>query len=87
MNVRRKKIWLNEGHQKYCMVRLYKTKLLMQQAYEKFRPRDGGHDKVSGVHCAYVLLNYKKGKKEVLSQETGTVFLNLKECGAQTQEK
>lgn len=81
-SVRRKKIWLNEGHTKYCIVKLFKTKLLMQQAYENFKPKDEGHEKVSGVHCGYVLLKYSKGRKEVLSPETGTVFLNIKECGS-----
>lgn len=82
MKVRRKKIFLNEGHTSYCIVKLFKTKLLMQQAYEKRSPQDDGHYKVSGCHIAYTLLLVDKKKKTRISPQTGEVFLNLSECGA-----
>lgn len=80
--MRWKKIWMNEGHTKYRIVKLFKSKLLMQQAYKDFKGRDKNHYKVSGVHCGYVLLKYDRNKKETVSNETGTVFLNVGECGA-----
>ena len=77
MKVRWKKIFLNERHTKYCIVKLYNTKLLMQQAYKEFKSKDDNHYKVLGVHCPYEKFNGNK-----LSKETGTVFLNLDHCGA-----
>jgi hypothetical protein len=82
MNMRWKKIWMNEGHTKYCIVKLYKTQKLMQEAYQNFKPQDKNQDKVSGVHCGYEKFTISKNGKENLSKETGTVFLNIKCCGA-----
>ena len=79
--MRWKKIFLNEGRTRYCIVKLYRKKIEMQKAYEKQSPKDDGHDKVAGAHCGYVLLKYS-GKKEILSPETGTVFLNVGQSGA-----
>lgn len=79
---RKKRIYLNEGHTKYCIVKVYKDKLKMQQAYFEFQPGDDRHFFVAGVHCAYDTLKQDKKGKWVCGPETGTVFMCYEQCGA-----
>lgn len=81
MNVRQKRIYLNEGHTKYCVAKLYKTRELMRQAYKDYKPSDGCSE-VSGAHCPFKALIFKKKKRAILSPHTGILFLNLQDCGA-----
>lgn len=80
--MKQRKIFLNKKNNRYCVVKLYKTKKEMQDAYKKASPKDANHFKVSGVHMAYVKLYIKKKGKTILSHETGTILLNLENCGA-----
>lgn len=80
--MKKKKIFLNTDKTKYCWVKLFKTKKEMQAAYKKFKPQDGNHDEVLGVHCGYEKWIVKKGKKTICHPETGIVFLSKENCGA-----
>jgi hypothetical protein len=79
---RRKRIYLNEGRTKYCIVRVYKRKRDMQEAYKVFSPQETDPFSVAGVHCGYDLLKVGEDGKSVLGPETGTVFMNYGQCGA-----
>lgn len=76
------KIFVNRRKTKWCIVKVYSFKYDMQVAYKKFRPHDTHHFHVAGVHCGYELLRISKSKKEVMTGETGTIFLNVDQCGA-----
>jgi hypothetical protein len=79
---RSKKIWLDENHKWYCYVRLYREKIDMQNDYKKRSPNDTNHYKTLGVHNGYVLLKYAKNGGLKYINETGTVHLCIKHCGA-----
>lgn len=79
---RRKRIYLNEGHTKYCIVRLFQRKIDMQEAYKIRCPKDLDHYSVLGAHNAYNRVKINKDSSETFSNEIGTIFLNLDNCGA-----
>lgn len=79
MNYRRKKVFLTTDKSKYCVVKLFESKKLMQDAYKKFRPDDDNHDKVEGVSCHYDRVNIDTNE---CHPEVATVFLNVNSCGA-----
>lgn len=79
---RKKRIYLNEGRTKYCVVKVYKDKLKMQEAYAKYSPAAEEPFGVAGVHCGYDMLKVSKDGKAVCGPETGTVFLCYEKCGA-----
>jgi len=81
MLMKKKRIYVNTKRTRYITVKLYNNKKEMREAYKVFRPKDWGHNNVLGVHCGYVKYE-TTGKKTVMSNETGTVFLSLKNCGA-----
>lgn len=79
----RKRIFLNRNKSKYCVVHLYNFKYDMQQAYLRYcKERGQKGEPVLGASCHYEKWDTKKGGKEVFSNETGTVFLCVEECGA-----
>ena len=76
-----KRIYLTLDKKKYCVVRVYPTKIEMQEGYKKFKSGDKGHYKVLGSHCGYEKFIVEKGKPMKLSPETGTVFLSRQHLG------
>lgn len=77
------KLWVNERETKFVVVKVYKTKIEMQEAYKKFRPEDGNHFETYGCHCAYSSRTVdKKTGKSRASGNTGTIFLSYPYCGA-----
>jgi hypothetical protein len=79
---RQKKIWLDENHRKYCIAKLYKEKIDMQNDYKERSPNDQNHYKCLGVHSPYEKLKVNKNGSMALSNETGTVNLCMQHCGA-----
>lgn len=75
---RQKRIYLNEGRTKYCIVKVFKKKIDMQHAYANLRPDEKEAYGVDGVHCAYDKLVGGR----TLSPETGTVLMHYDQCGA-----
>lgn len=76
-----KKLYLDEKKEKYCIVLLYDTKAEMQEAYKKktFDKRKDGD--LLGAHRAYEKWTPKRGGKEEISNETGTLFLSRENLG------
>lgn len=79
---RRKWIYLDDAHTKYCIVRLFATKRLMQSAYAKRTPYSEGHYKVSGSNVPYHCVRMKQDGSEETKGEIATVFLSVENCGA-----
>ena len=79
---RSKRIYLNEGRTKYCVVKVFREKRKMQEAYAKHSPNDKDHFEVAGVHLAYDRMKVEKSGKTECHRETGTVLLCYEKCGA-----
>lgn len=82
MKYRRKKIFLDKWHLKYCFVKLFDEKIEMQEYYKKACPFDKGHESVRGVHNAFTLLEVNDNGLTMTSNQTGQVFLCANDCGA-----
>jgi hypothetical protein len=79
---RQKKIWTDKKKGKYCIVKLFKTKIDMQNAYKDRCPSDTQHYRCLGAHNAYEKVKVESDGEMTTMNETGTVFLNLEFCGA-----
>lgn len=75
---RHKKIWLNEKHTKYCIVRLYREEQDMQDYYDKMGG-DPLKQKVAGASLHYEKISTLTGK---IDGETGVVLLCMDFSGA-----
>lgn len=78
---RKKKVWLNIKHTKYCWVRLYRDKYEMQCFYKDYCDRRGNDDK-NHFKVFGVSLHYIRVKGKVAHPETGIVLLCVKHTGA-----
>ena len=77
---RHKKIWLNEKHTKYCIVRLYKDKKEMQKYYDTV----SDYHAVKGIQVAGASMHWVKvsTKTRKVHAETGMVLLCMERTGA-----
>ena len=84
--MRKKRIYLNPEKTKYCIVHLFKYRKEMQDFYfkEDRAKREDKHYNTLGVHLAYTVYTPVKGKKNKWKPGpiTGSVLLNLQNCGA-----
>ncbi len=78
---REKKIFLNNNHSKYCIVRVFYKESEMRAFYKRHCEERGlpdpDHFQIKGVS-----LHYEKISGRKLSPETGMVLFSLENCGA-----
>jgi len=82
MTHRRKKIWLNEKHTKYCWVKLYGIRENMRDDY-KNDPRSNTSPKTGyGINGASLHWEHFNPVTKELKKDTGCVYLCKEYCGA-----
>lgn len=81
----KKKIYFSDAKDKYCLVKLFRSRWRMQRAYQRRRPDDmkvGEFVQVLGAHCGYTRIMVNTDRSERIHPEVGTVYLCAEGCGA-----